>query len=201
MQITLHYTPGTRAARPRWLLEELGIPYELNVVDLFAGGGRSVEYRAVHPLGQVPALEVDGEIQIESGAICHWLADRFSDRGFAPSPDDPARAAYEQWMFFVPGSLEPPAFYAALHSRLLPESQRVAAIVPWCMKRYLKAVGVVGAALAGKRYLVGDKFTAADIMVGTTLIWVPDALKSRPILQDYVERLRQRPAYVRATQG
>ena len=105
MDIELYHTPQTRSSRPRWLLEELGTPYRLRSVDLFGG-----ERNPAHPLGSVPAINIDGETLIESGAICHWLADRFLDKGLAPAMDDPRRARYEQWMFFVPATLEPVSY-------------------------------------------------------------------------------------------
>lgn len=199
MHITLHYTPGTRAIRPRWLLEELEITYDLKTVDLFDGGGNSPEYKAIHPMGLVPALEINGQVQLESGAMCHWLADHFIAAGLAPTPDDPTRINYEQWMFFAPGTLEPPAWLVVLHSKILPETQRVDSVVPWAMKRYLAAVKSLGETLNGKKYLLGDTFTAADIMVGSTLMWIPDALNDYPTMQDYTDRLKQRGAYIRAT--
>lgn len=199
MHITLHYTPGTRAVRPRWLLEELDIPYDLNTIDLFHGGGDSARYRAIHPLGLVPALQINGQVQLESGAMCHWLADRYIAAGLAPTPDDPARIRYEQWMYFAPGTLEPPAWYALLHAKMLPASQRIESIVPWALQRYADAVETVDAALNGKACLLGERFSAADIMVGSTLMWIPEALDQCPTLRQYVERLQQRPAYQRAT--
>lgn len=199
MHITLYYTPGTRALRPRWLLEELGLDYDLETVDLFGGQGRTPGYRAIHPLGQVPALRVNGDVLIESGAICHWLADHYAGAGLAPPHGDPARIRYEQWMAFAPGSLEPPSFYALLHSRILPEAQRVPAFVPWAQERYAQAVGAVADALGDRTWLLGDRFTAADIMVGSTLMWLPDALAGHPNLRGYVGRLKERDAYRRAT--
>jgi glutathione S-transferase len=121
MDIELFYTPNTRAFRPRWLLEELEIPYILRPVGLMRG-----QRNPAHPRGAVPAARVDGMTVIESGAVCHWLTDRCPDRQLAPAPDDPQRARYEQWMFFTPGTLEPPGFDILLHSMILPKAQRVA---------------------------------------------------------------------------
>jgi glutathione S-transferase len=199
MHITLYFTPGTRAIRPRWLLEELEVKYDLEIIDLFGGEGQKPQYRAVHPLGQVPAMRINGQLMLESGAMCHWLADHYAGVGLAPPHGDPTRIPYEQWMAYAPGSLEPPGFYALLHSRILPEDRRIPAIVPSLMKRYARAVAVVAEALAEKAYLLGDRFSAADIMVGSTLMWLPDVLADHPNLGAYVDRLRQRPAYRRAT--
>lgn len=198
MQIVLHYTHRTRAIRPRWLLEELQVPYRLELVDLFGGGANTPEYRRIHPLGRVPALEIDGRIQLESGAMCHWLADRFPAAGLAPAAEDARRIAYEQWMFFVPGTLEPPAWLVTLHTKILPPAQRIEAVVPWARERYLEAVRVLDDALDGRTYLLGDRFSAADILVGSTLMWLPDALEPFVRLRDYVGRLRGREAFLRA---
>jgi len=194
MEIELYYTPYTRAVRPRWLLEELDIPYTLKPVDLFGG-----ERNPLHPLGSVPAVRLDGETLFESGAICHWLADRYPDRGLAPGVDEAIRPRYEQWMFFVPGTLEPPAFEILLHTRLLPESQRIGAIVPFARKGYRRILRMLAKELDHDGYLLGDRFTCADIMLGTTLTWLPDLLEEYPSLPAYTQRLTARPAYVRAT--
>ncbi len=193
MDIELDYTPHTRAGRPRWLLEELEIPYHLRPIDLFGG-----ERNPNHPLGWVPCARLDGEPLLESGAICQRLADRFPEKGLAPSLDDPRRTAYEQWMFFVPGSLEPPAFDLLLHTQVLPEKQRVEAIVPFATKRYQRVLGMLEKELDHDGYLLGDQFSAADIMVGTTLTWLPELLESYPSLLAYTQRVTARPAYRRA---
>ena len=91
MELTLYYTPKTRAFRVRWLLEELGLEYRLEHIDLHAGEGNTPEYRAIHPLGQVPALKVDNEVMFESGAMLQWLAETHLDKGLAPALDSPWR--------------------------------------------------------------------------------------------------------------
>jgi glutathione S-transferase len=198
MHIKLYYTPRTRALRPRWLLEELQIPYELHNIDLFGGAGRSPEYRRIHPHGSVPAVEIDGEPMIESGAICHWLSDRFPEKKLAPAFDDPQRRRYEQWMFYVPGTLEPLPFTILLHGSILPEAQRVPDIVRWASKQYLSTLKILEHELSDKPYLLGDSFSTADIMAGSTLMWLPDMLRNYPSLQAYTERLQTRDAYQRA---
>jgi glutathione S-transferase len=195
MEIELFYTPNTRSSRPRWLLEELDTPYTLRPVDLFGG-----ESNPVHPLGSVPALRVDQETMLESGAICHWLADRFADKQLAPTLDSPQRARYEQWMFFVPGTLEPPAFEILMHSSILPEKQRVPDIVGFAEKQYRRVLRILEKELDHDGYLLGERFCCADILLGTTLTWLPEQLESFPALQAYVERMTARPAYQRARQ-
>jgi len=193
VDIELFHTPHTRSVRVRWLLEELDIPYRLRAVDLFGG-----ERNPAHPLGSVPALRVDGETLIESGAICHWLADRYPAAGLAPAPAAAVRSRYEQWMFFVPGTLEPPAFDILLHTEILPPARRIGAILPFARKRYYAVLKVLDAELAQQDYLLGSQFSTADIMVGSTLMWLPGMLQNYPVLQAYIDRLGARPARLRA---
>lgn len=195
MQIELYYTAHTRSVRPRWLLEELGAPYSLRLVDLFGG-----ERNPVHPLGSVPAVRIDGETLIESGAICHWLADSFPEKNLAPAPADPRRASYEQWMFFVPATLEPPAFDILMHTQILPEKERVEAIVPYATGRYHHVLKMLAEELDHAGYLMGEQFTAADIMMTSTLSWLPELLEEYPPLLAYTQRATARPAYQRAIQ-
>ncbi len=193
MDIELYYTPHTRSSRPRWLLEELAQPYHLRPVELFEG-----ERNPVHPLGSVPAVTINGETLIESGAICHWLADRFPEKKLAPASTDPQRARYEQWMFFVPGTLEPPAFDILMHTQILPEKKRIAAIVPFSTRRYQQILRMLSKELDHDGYLLGEQFTCADIMLGTTLAWLPELLADHPSLLAYIQRATARPAYQRA---
>jgi len=88
MDITLYYTPQTRAIRPRWLMEELGLEYKLQNIDLYAGEGETEEYKKINPLGAVPAMKIDGEVMLESGAMCHWMADYYADSKLAPAIQD-----------------------------------------------------------------------------------------------------------------
>lgn len=199
MDITLYYTPKTRSLRPRWLLEELGIPYNIEFIDLFAGEGETDVYKKINPLGAVPALKVGDDVMLESGAICHWLTDQFSDKGLAPAQDSVLRMKYEQWMVFSQATLEMQPWLVFLHSKLLSESDRVEAIVPWALRHHKKFLEILNNELLGKDYLVGNQFTTADIMVASTLMWLPEALMKYSDLIDYVQRLKQRPAYQRAT--
>jgi glutathione S-transferase len=196
MEIELYYTPQTRSSRPRWLLEELDIPYSLRVVDLFGG-----ERNPAHPLGSVPAVRIDGETMIESGAICHWLADRFPDKQLAPPLQSAQRARYEQWMFFVPGTLEPPAFEILMHTLILPEKHRVPEIVGFAEKQHRRVLRVLEKELDHDGYLLGEQFSCADIMMGSTLNWLPEQLESLDALQNYLQRVTARPAFQRAMQS
>lgn len=198
MDIKLYFTPQTRSVRPRWLLEELNIPYKLQAVDLFAGEGESETHKSIHPLGAVPAMEVDGEVMLESGAICYWLADYFTEHGLAPSLDNSKRIKYNQWMFFAQATLEPQPWLVIMHSKILNESSRVEDIVPWALERHNKVLKMLNQTLEANAYLLGDEFSAADVMVGSVLMMLPETLAKYPALVLYTQKLRERPAYQKA---
>ncbi|MDX2505261.1 MAG: glutathione S-transferase family protein [Gammaproteobacteria bacterium] len=201
MKLTLYGLNKTRSVRPQWLLEELGLDYELIEIDIFQGEGQSKNYRKIHPHGQLPALDVDGKIIFESGAICHWLADQFLDQGLAPSLNDPLRTDYEQWMFYVPATLEPPAWHYMLHTRILPESKRIKAIADWNETQYINTLKVLNRLLKNKSYLLGEQFSTADIMLAYLLFWFPELLQRFSVLQTYCERLQNREAYQKIIRG
>jgi glutathione S-transferase len=201
MNLTLYYMPKSRAVRVRWLLEELQLPYRLEYVDLFKGEGNSPQFRAIHPLGMLPALRIDDDMMFESGAICQWLADQDPEQALAPALDSALRRDYEQWMFFAVTTLEFPAWEMVYHGRILPQlapDKAVKQIIPFARERYRDALAMLNDTLNGRDYLVGSTFTAADIMVGYTLTWLPDQLKPFTALQAYTNKLLQRPAYIHA---
>ncbi len=198
MDLVLFHMSGSRAERVRWTLDELGLDYRLENIDLFKGEGQGEAYLAIHPLGQLPALKVDDDVMIESGAIVQWLAESVPDSGLAPAPGEPARRAFDQWMYFAATSLEDPAWEMMLHGRILPPEQAVADIVPFAEQRYRRVLGVLEASLRDHEYLVAGRFSAADIMTGYILAWFPELLAGFPALQAYLARLQQRPAYPRA---
>ena len=200
MDIKLYYTPRTRAIRVRWLLEELALPYQLVPVDLFHGEGNSDAYKIIHPLGCVPAIDIDGNVMIESGAICAWLTDQFPEKQLAPETSNPLRRDYEQWMYFVPGTLEPPIWDYVLHKYLLPKKERIRTVLPWSLERYQRVLKVLHSQLGSKPYIIGEAFSTADILVGSTLMWKTDELESYSNLNEYIKKLAERMAYVSAVQ-
>jgi glutathione S-transferase len=195
MELTLYYMPGTRSERVRWALDELGLDYGIEKLDLFKGEGNRADYRAIHPLGQLPALLVDGQAMFESGAIVQWLAEATPGSRLAPPVDQPARRAFDQWMYFAATSLEAPAWEMMLHGNILPDEQAVKSIIPFATQQYQRALQVLDHALTGKDYLLGSDFSAADIMVGYLLPWFPEQLTECTVLPAYLDRLKQRPAY------
>jgi len=198
MGLTLYHYPRTRSQRVRWALEELGLDYRVQRVDLFKGEGNSAEYRAIHPLGQLPALRIGDEVMFESGAIVQWLAETYPEGGLAPPLDAPARRELDQWMYFAVTTLEGPAWEIVLHRDILPDTLSVKAIIPFAEKGLERALGVLEQALGGRDYLVEDRFGAADILTGYILMWFPDLMTRYPALSAYIERLGQRPAYLRS---
>jgi glutathione S-transferase len=188
-----HREHAGRPVRVAWMLEELGEPYEITIMT--REESEAEEHRTRHPLGRVPALEDDKGLVFESAAICLHLGDLFPDAGLLPEPGTHERALVYQWTIFAPAELEPPLIEAAVHAQSDPDRAASA------RRRLDRAVGAVSHALDGSGYLVGGRFTVADLLVGNTLTWprragFPDVLPAD--LKDYVDRLLGRPAYQRA---
>jgi glutathione S-transferase len=200
MAIKLYYTPMTRAGRVRWMLEELGVPYELQRVNLRDGSSKKPEYLAVHPHGAVPALEDDGVVIVESAAIVLHLADRFPDKRLAPPLGTPQRARYYQWIVYTIATIEPiTAVMRQQHA--LPEDQRDPGALAKAQESFDTCAGFISRALDGKKFLLGDDFSAADIMLGGSVAFARSfgALKAWPRLQEYTAAVLDRPARRRAT--
>jgi len=197
----LYYAPRTRATRPRWLLEEIGAPYELVRLDLSKGEQKQPDYLKVHPHGVVPAL-VDGDLALfESAAICAYLADKFPDARLAPPIGTPARGKYYQWLVYAMATAEPPVLKIFRNTMMLPEAQRQPALVEEGRKQWAEVARVLSQSLEGRTFLLGDQFTAADVMIGSIVGWSSfmGLLEGWPVLQKYAARLTERPAYKRAT--
>lgn len=198
MELILYYQAGSRAQRVRWALEELNLEYRLQYIDLQKGEARSPEYLAIHPLGQLPALKVNDEVMIESGAIVQWLAETYPNGGLAPAHDSPQRRDFLQWMYFSVTSLEWPAWEIVLHQKVLAEKLAVKEIIPFARKRLEGVLTTLEQSLDGRDYILDTGFSAADIMLGYILIWFKAELDAYPALLSYIERLQQRPAYIKS---
>ena len=195
----LYYVPKTRASRPRWVLEEVGVPYDLVRLEPGPGGTRNSEHMARHPLGHVPVLEDRGQYIFESGAICLHLADLFPEKRLLPPLGTVDRGHAYQWVLFSMAEMEPPLIVLSAEAKK-PDAERSAAVVSEARERFRKAALVLEAVLRDRKYLVGDAFGVADVMVGATLAWaramrLVDAL---PSLEGYLSQLRERPAWQRA---
>jgi glutathione S-transferase len=199
--ITVYHAPRSRSVRVRWLLEELGLPYELHTL-AFPEGLRAPEYRKVNPLARVPAIR-DGDVtMVESGAILEYLLERYGEGRLAPRPGAPERPAYLQWFHCGEATMLPPLSDFVQHSFLRPEAERIAGLVPDAQRRAAETLGVLEAHLAGGDHVAGRDFTAADIMVGYAcgLAKLLGFLAAGyPGINDYLARLEARPAFQRAT--
>jgi glutathione S-transferase len=196
----LYYAPRSRATRARWMLEEVGALYELVRIDLSKGEQKKADYLKIHPHGVVPALS-DGEVTIfESAAICAYLADKFPEKHLAPPVGSAARGPYYQWLVYSMATAEPPVVKVFLNTVMLPEAKRSAAAAEEGRAQWAEVARVIERALDGKSFLVGESFTAADVMIGSIAGWVGfmGLLEGFPVLQNYAARLSSRPAYQRA---
>jgi glutathione S-transferase len=184
--------PRTRSNRVLWALNEIGAPFESTRVG--SEERRSPEHRARHPLGRVPAFELDdGTIMFESAAICLQLGDLYPDSGLLPPPGSSARALVYQWVMFGMTELEAPLY------QWLGDMRDGATASP-ASGRFGEAAGAIAAALDGKTWLLGDQFTVADIVCVGVLGSAAsrDLLEPWPVLRDYVERGEARPAHAAA---
>lgn len=200
--LKLYSAPHTRANRPHWALEELGVPYELVNLDLSQAQHKTPEYLKVHPLGVVPALS-DGDLTMfESVAICMYLADKYADKKLAPPLDSPLRGRYYQWMLFFAATLEPVVGTLFLHTVRLPPEQRIPAVAEAARAQLAPLLKIIEATLSQHDYLLGSEFCMADVIMGTGLMWAKSLgwLNEHPVLLAYVARLSQRPALHRTRQ-
>jgi len=196
----LYYAPQTRATRPRWMLEEIGAPYELVRLQLSKGEHKQPEHLKIHPHGAVPAFSDDEVTMFESAAICAYLADKFPDKRLAPPVGSPQRGPYYQWLVYSMATMEPPVLKVFLNTRMLAEEKRSPAVAEEGRAQWKDVARVVQQAVEGKAFLLGEQFTAADVMVGSILGWsgFMGLLEGFPGLQAYVGRLTSRPAFKRA---
>jgi glutathione S-transferase len=199
--IALYHSPRTRSVRVLWLLEELGIPYELRTMAFTPETLKGPEYAKVNPLGKVPSIQ-DGELTMfESGAIVEYLVERYGQGRLAPPVGSPARGTYLQWIHFAEATCLPPLSDLAQHTMFKPEAERIPAIVPDAHARAGTWLAALEPALSGKQYLLGDTFSAADVMMGYGLLltkWFGLLGEQYPNLSAYLARLEQRPALQKA---
>lgn len=189
----IFYTnPMSRGQIARWMLEEVGAPYEQRLLD-YDTTMKAPAYLAVNPMGKVPAIVHGGRVVTECAAICAYLADAFPDAKLAPAPT--ARADYYRWLFFTAGPVE--QAITSKHFGLEPkgEQQRMAGF-----GSLEAALDTLEGAVAGKAFVAGDSFTAADVYVGSQLDWGLQfgTIPSRPAFEAYVAPLRERAGYKRA---
>jgi len=190
--ITLYHSPASRAFTAYWLLEELGVPFRVRVVDIRKGEQKAAAYLKLNPAGKVPTL-TDGEVVVsEAPAIAIYLADRYGYGTLAPRIDDPDRGAYLKWMVYSSAVVDP---VASLHQQKidLPGYN-------FGFGAFDDMVQVLAGVLRDREYLLGDRFSGADVVLGGTLsrLLYQKVLPEEPVLLDYNDRLTQRQAFHRA---
>jgi glutathione S-transferase len=192
--LTLFHIAPSRSSIVHWMLEELGQPYELRVLDYKRGENRGPDYLAINPMGKVPALRHGDVVITEAAAICCYLADAFPEAGLNVPLLDRRRGPYLKWLFFGPSCLEP-AVVDRMFKRA-DEAPRTA--LGW--GDFQTVMNVLADALRPGPYLLGEQFTAADVVIGSGLRWgmAVKAIPERPEFVVYVGRLEQRPALKRA---
>ena len=186
--------------RTLWLLEELGLDYELNHMAFHPKDLKSDEHRARHPLGRIPVLE-DGDVMIfESGAIADYILERHKNGGLKPAPSDANFPTYLQWFHYCEGMVMPPINTIVVHTILLPEERRDEVVLGQAQRLLLKSLEGVEADMSDKDYLAGD-FSAADTMLGHSVLMTERMgllADNYPNLSAYTARLKARPALQRA---
>jgi glutathione S-transferase len=187
--IVFFHAPNTRSSGTRILLEELGAPHELRVVNMKAGEQRKPAFLAVNPMGKVPAILHRGELVTEQVAIFVYLADLFPQAALAPALDDRRRGPYLRWMAYYGSSFEP-----AVVDRALKREQGPLNMVPY--GDYDTMLKTVTDQLGKGPYLLGERMTAADVLWGTALAWTTmfKLVPELPVITDYVKRMTGRPA-------
>jgi glutathione S-transferase len=194
--LTLYTNPMSRGRIARWMLEEVGEPYETVVLD-YGTTMKSPEYLAINPMGKVPAIKYGDMVVTEGAAICAFLADMFPDRGLAPAPGNPKRGTYYRWLFFAAGPLEA-AVTAKSLGLLAPEDKKAMA----GYGSFEDTIDCLETAVKDGPYICGEQFTAADVYVGAQIGWgmMFGTIDKRPAFHDYSARLQTRPAALRANE-
>ncbi|MPZ59251.1 MAG: glutathione S-transferase [Rhizobiales bacterium] len=192
--LMLYHASPSRSSIALWMLEEIGEPYDIHLLSLTNGDQQKPEYLTINPMGKVPALKHGGTVITEVAAICTYLADAFPDAKLNVPVGTPRRGVYLKWLFFGPGCLEP-----AMTDRAFPrkEEPRRGALGYGDFDTTMNAVAQ---ALVKAPYLMGEQFTAADIVVGSNIRWgmIFKMVPERPEFVDYAARLAARPAVQRA---
>lgn len=192
MTLTFYTNPMSRGRIARWMLEETGAPYETVLLD-WEGSIKSPDYLAINPMGKVPAIVHDGRVVTEAAAVCAYLAEAFPEAGLAPT--DAERADYYRWMFFAAGPIEASMSDKALGVEI-PADKR--GMVGYGDADLVTAT--LEQAVTAHPFIAGDRFTAADVYVGSMVGWgtMFGSLPKRPAFEDYLARVNTREAAVRA---
>ena len=193
-ELVLYTNPMSRGRIARWMLEEVGVPYKLEVLD-YATTMKAPAYLAINPMGKVPALRHGETIVTESAAICAYLADAFPQANLAPPSGDRRRGLYYRWLFFAAGPVEAAVSNKALNFVVPKERERMIGY-----GTFEQVVNALEQAVSRSDYLAGDTFTAADLYVGSQIGFgmMFGTIEKRPAFERYWRRVSSRPACIRA---
>jgi glutathione S-transferase len=195
-KLTLYHAAPSRSSIVHWMLEELGQPYDIQLISFKKGENMRPEYLAINPMGKVPALRHGDTVITEGAAICAYLADEFPQAKLNIPVGDPRRGVYLKWLFFGPSCVEP----AIMEKRFPRKEDPPRAALGF--GEYETVVDVLAkAAAAASPYLMGSQFTAADVVIGSGIRWgtIFGLLPQRPEFAAYSARLAERPALQRST--
>jgi glutathione S-transferase len=187
--LTLYHNPQSRSTVVHYMLHELGLPFEIVPIELKAGEHKRPEFLKINPMGKIPVLR-DGEtIVTENPAILTYLADKYPEAGLAPAIDDPDRATYLRWMFFYGSVFEPACIDISLKRDTPPSMSG------WGKPEHV--LDTLSSALKPGPWLLGDRFSAADVMIGSGLAYMLGfkVIPDRPEYLAYIERMKARPAH------
>ena len=191
-KLTLYHAAPSRSSITRWMLEEIGEPYDIHLLSLNKGDNRAPEFLAVNPMGKVPAIKHRDHIVTESAAICAYLADVFPEAGLGPKDDE--KADYYRWLFYAAGPVEQAVTNHHAKWDPAPEQMRM-----FGYGSYDKVVSVLDELFSLRDYVCGARFTAADVYVGSAIMWGTQfgTLPSRDSFTRYVDRIKAREAFQR----
>lgn len=194
-KVIFFHNPRSRAAIVHWMLEECGAEYEIHHIDFEKGDNKQPDFLAINPMGKIPAILVNGTAITETPAIIAWLADAYREAEFAPPVASTARGTWYRWLFFGGSCLEP-ALADQLLKRPAPEHS---SSLGW--GSYEAVLATLEKALSPGPWLLGDRFSAADLYIAAELYWATmfgaPGVKDNPLFAEFVERATARPAFQR----
>jgi glutathione S-transferase len=193
-KLTLYHAAPSRSSIVLWMLEELGEPYDVQLVSFMKGENRQPAFLAINPMGKLPTLRHGDAIITEAAAICTYLADEFPRARLNIPIGDPRRGVYLKWLFFGPGCIEP-----AVTDRAFPRKEEVRRSALG-YGDFDTTMNVVADAVAKGPWLMGEQFTAADVVVGANIRWgmIFNLIPARPEFTAYAARIAARPAVQQA---
>ena len=198
----LYYARESRAVRVAWVLEELGLEYDVHKFSLGDRSMREPAYLSLHPMGRVPTLE-DGKIRLfESGAIVQYILEKYGNGRFVPRSNNSNFASYLQWFHYAEGMIMPPMNTLVVETILLPPERRIEINVKRARKLLNQMLHAVNENLSDKAYLVGPELTAAEFMTGHAVIMSQRLgidMQDKPYLIEYIKRLETRDAFITAS--